>query len=61
MNVRSETVFKKRMKQSRLATGSATKPILEVRRIARRPNTAWLDPERKKDSVKAYTTIKIEN
>ena len=28
MNVKSETVFKKRMKQRRLATGRATKPIL---------------------------------
>ena len=38
MNVRSVTVFRKRMKQRRLATGSATKPIFEG----------------KKDSVKAY-------
>ena len=45
-NVRSVTVFKKRMKQRRLATGSSTKPILKVRRIARRRN---IDPERKKE------------
>ena len=30
MNVRSVTVFKERMKQRRLATGSATKPIMKV-------------------------------
>ena len=43
MNVRSVTVFKKRMKQRRLATGSATKPILKARRIARRPTTIKIE------------------
>ena len=52
MNVRSVTVFKKRMKQRRLATGSATKPILKVRRIARRRNTGLIRNVRR--SVKAY-------
>ena len=49
MNVRSVTVFKKRVKQRRLTTGSATKPILKVRRIARRRNTGLIDPERNKE------------
>ena len=49
MNVRSMTVFKKRVKQRRLTTGSATKPILKVRRIARRRNTGLIDPERNKE------------
>ena len=52
MNVRSVTVFKKRMKQRRLATGSTTKPILKVRRIARRRNTGLIRNVRR--SVKAY-------
>ena len=52
MNVRSVTVFKKRMKQRRLATGSATKPILKVRKIARRRNTGLIRNVRR--SVKAY-------
>ena len=52
MNVRSVTVFKKRMKQRRLATGSATKPILKVRRIARWRNTGLIRNVRR--SVKAY-------
>ena len=44
MNVRSVTVFKKRMKQRRLATGSATKSKKDSTKAQ-----YWLDPERKKE------------
>ena len=46
--VRSATVFTKRMKKKRLATGSTTKPILKVRRRAQRPNTGLIRKPRRR-------------